>query len=351
LDASLAADQLGEVAIAERVGERAASRLVELRSIFGDDLAYVERELESAAADGLAPATKSAAHLLEAGGKRVRPMCVLLSAACFRNDAASESAPRDLAVVAELVHLATLLHDDVIDDADTRRGEIASRRVWGNAVSVLAGDLLLTHALERTARTTAGLDRGETMSELISTLRRLVDGEVIQLRGRVSVSVSESVYFAIVEGKTGSLFSWAARAGARMGGAQPAQIDALGAFGRDVGVAFQLVDDALDYEGDPARTGKKLLGDLREGKVTLPLLVTLAARPDLVRALDRAREGDEAAAADLHAAVVAAHGADVARARAHTYTRSALGALEKLPESRARDLLAALAGELTSRAF
>ncbi len=118
-----------------------------------------------------------------------------------------------------------------------------------------------------------------------------------------------------------------------------------------MGVAFQLVDDALDYEGDPARTGKKLLGDLREGKVTLPLLVTLAARPDLGRALERAREGDEHAAADLHAAVVASHGADVARARAHTYTRSALGALEKLPQSRARDLLVALAGELTSRAF
>ncbi len=345
MDASLAADQLGEVAVAERVGERAASRLVELRSLFGADLAYVERELESAAKDGLAPATQSASHLLAAGGKRVRPLCVLLSAACFREH--GHDAARDLAVVAELVHLATLLHDDVVDDADTRRGEVASRRVWGNAVSVLAGDLLLTHALERTAAAAPG----ETMSELIATLRKLVDGEVIQLRGRVSVAASESVYFAIVEGKTGSLFSWAARAGARVGGASPAQIDALGAFGRDVGVAFQLVDDALDYEGDPARTGKKLLGDLREGKVTLPLLVALSARPELSRTLDRAREGDEVAALELHRAVGACRGVDVARTRAQKHTRSALAALDELPASRARDLLAALATELTSRAF
>jgi octaprenyl-diphosphate synthase len=345
LDASITAEQLGEVAVVERVGERAASRLVELRALFGADLEYVERELAEAAADGFRPATQSAAHLLQAGGKRVRPLCVLLSAACFHGG--DPKAARDLAVVAELVHLATLLHDDVIDDADTRRGEVAARRIWGNAVSVLAGDLLLTHALERTAAASPG----DTMTELIATLRRLVDGEVIQLRGRVSVDASESVYFAIVEGKTASLFSWAARAGARTGGASPAHVDALGAFGRDLGVAFQLVDDALDYQGDPARTGKKLLGDLREGKVTLPLLVTLAARPELSRALDRAREGDEGAAADLHAAVVACRGADVARTRAQKNTRAALASLDSLPPSPARDLLAALATELTSRAF
>src|SRR6476646_1174637 len=109
MEASVAAEKLGEVAVAERVGERAASRLVELRSLFGADLAYVERELAKDSKDGVAPATDAAAHLLMAGGKRVRPLCVLLSAACFGRDEAA----KDLAVVAELVHLATLLHDDV----------------------------------------------------------------------------------------------------------------------------------------------------------------------------------------------------------------------------------------------
>ena len=347
MDASLAAEKLGEVAVAERVGERAASRLFELRSLFGADLAYVERELAKDSKDGVAPATDAAAHLLMAGGKRVRPLCVLLSAACFGRD----DAARDLAVVAELVHLATLLHDDVVDDADTRRGAIVARKVWGNAVSVLAGDLLLTHALERTAAAAPGA----TMTELIATLRRLVDGEVIQLRGRTRVDdkthFGESVYFAIVEGKTASLFSWAARAGARSGGATTAQIDALGSFGRNVGVAFQLVDDALDYAGDPAQTGKKLLGDLREGKVTLPLISAIEARPELSRALDAAREGDDGAAGELFAAVKACRGADVARVRARKHTEAALAALATLPTSRARDLLGALATELTSRAF
>ncbi len=341
--ATRAAEQLREVAAPERVGERTASRLAELRSLFGEDLGYVERELERAASDGLAPGTDSAKHLLAAGGKRVRPLCVLLSAACFERGA---SRARDLAVVAELVHLATLLHDDVIDDSDLRRGAIASRRVWGNAVSVLAGDLLLTHALERTAAAAPGA----TLTELVATLRTLVDGEIVQLRGRSSPALSESVYFTIIEGKTASLFSWAARAGARAGGAGERDIDALGAFGRSLGLAFQLVDDALDYRGDPARMGKRLLGDLREGKLTLPLLVALRGRTDLAAAVGRARDGDDDASAELHAAVLASGGVDEARAEAAAHADRAQTALASLPPSPARDLLAALATELTSRA-
>jgi octaprenyl-diphosphate synthase len=341
MNAAAAAERLAEVALPERVGERAASRLVELRALFGDDLGWVEGQLRRAAAEGNRPATDAAGHLLAAGGKRVRPLCVLLSAACFGPCGGA----RELAVVAELVHLATLLHDDVIDDADLRRGAVAARRVWGNAVSVLAGDLLLTHALERTARAAPG----ETMSELLATLRTLVDGEVVQLRGRASPSPSESVYFAIVEAKTASLFSWAARAGARAGGGAESHVTALGAFGRALGVAFQLVDDALDYGGDPERTGKRLLGDLHEGKLTLPLLAALRGRPDLAAAVARAREGDGEAAGTLLEAVAACGGVAEARARAAAHTDEALAALATLPPSGARDLLGALASELTSR--
>jgi len=227
-----------------------------------------------------------------------------------------------------------------------RRGAVTSRRVWGNAVSVLAGDLLLTHALERTAEAAPG----KTMNELVATLRTLVDGEIVQLRGRVDARFGESVYFAIVEGKTASLFSWAARAGARAGGAAEADVEALGAFGRSLGVAFQLVDDALDYRGDPACTGKRLLGDLREGKVTLPLLVALRGRADLEAAVGRARAGDDGAARELLDAVLASGGIEEARAKAAAHADRAQTALASLPPSRARDLLAALATELTSRA-
>jgi len=351
MDAAVAAEMLAETATVARVGERAASRLVELRSMFGADLTYVERELARSAKDGLSPATDSATHLLAAGGKRVRPLCVLLACACF--GPISDGA-RELATAAEIVHIATLLHDDVVDDSDTRRGAIASRKVWGNAVSVLAGDLLLTHALDRTAHVASGA----TLTELLATLRKLVDGEVLQLRGRTGLAsdaplrstLLESVYFAIVEGKTASLFSWAARAGARAGGASEAHVKALGDFGHAVGVAFQLVDDALDYAGDPSATGKKLLGDLREGKATLPLIVAIEKNPPLARTLLRASEGDERACAELFAAVVESRGSEIARARSESFTRDAQAALATIPESPARALLGALAVELTTRA-
>ncbi len=344
MDAVIAAEHLREVALPERVGERAASRLIELREVFVADLAYVEVELAKSSADGAAPATDAARHLLVAGGKRVRPLCVLLAAACFGNPRGEVA--RELAVVAELVHIATLLHDDVVDDSDLRRGAVTARRVWGNAVSVLAGDLLLTHALERTAE----IAPGATMTELLRTLRKLVDGEVIQLRGRTAVTTSEDVYFSIVEGKTASLFSWAARAGARAGGGSERDVAGLGEIGRNVGIAFQLVDDALDYQGEEAHTGKLLLADLREGKLTLPLLIAASARPSLADAIERARAGDDGAAAEILSGVRETRGAERARARAEGHTKAALSALGALPPSHARDLLAALATELTTRA-
>src|SRR5579883_887261 len=213
---------LGEVATAERAGPRAAERLAQVHALLGDDMAAVDRELARVVRDGPSPATESATHLLEAGGKRVRPLTVLLAAACF---GAVPASARDLAVVAELVHLATLLHDDVIDDGQERRGRVAPRRIWGNAVSVLAGDLLLTHALERTAACASH----EVLGDLFATLRRLVEGEVIQLRGRARLDVndgSEGLYFRVVHDKTASLFVWAARAGAQVARAPRQAIDA-----------------------------------------------------------------------------------------------------------------------------
>lgn len=344
MKASLAAELLNATASPERVGDKAAQRLGEVVALFGDDMTFVEAELRAHVHDGLEPATHSAAHLLGAGGKRVRPLLVLLSSACFRADVPQAS--RDLAVTAELVHLATLLHDDVVDDGTERRGQTTARRLWGNAVSVLAGDLLLTHALERTAAAAPG----ETLTDLFKTLRRLVDGEVVQLRGRTKLDTSEETYFRIVTDKTASLFAWAARAGARAAGAPERSVQALGEFGARLGVAFQLVDDALDYAGEQATTGKGLFSDLREGKLTLPLLRAIAADQSLVALLTAAREGDEMAAARLVSSVRASRGAEGARARASEETRLAMAALDELPESPARTLLAAVAAEMTDRA-
>jgi octaprenyl-diphosphate synthase len=341
--ASASVALLREAATAERAGARAAERIAQVHAVLGDDMAVVDRELARATREGLSPATESATHLLEAGGKRVRPLTVLLSAACF---GAVPAAARELAVVAELVHLATLLHDDVIDDGQERRGTPTSRRIWGNAVSVLAGDLLLTHALERTA----AVAPGEVLAGLFATLRRLVDGEVVQLRGRTRLDSREEVYFRIVRDKTASLFAWAARAGGLAAGAPAGAVAALGEFGERVGLAFQLVDDVLDYHGDPRATGKALLGDLVEGKLTLPLIRTIAASPAVAGDVEAVRAGDAAAALRVADAVRASGACDGVRALAREETGRALAVIGAVPPSSARDLLSSIATELAARA-
>ena len=204
-------------AIASEADRRLLDRLIDVQELVGSDLEWVEAALERVANDGNSPATQAAHHLVSRGGQRVRPLVVLLSAACFEGISPTT---RNLALVSELVHTATLLHDDVADDGMQRRGAATSRRVWGNAVSVLAGDLLLVHALSQTL-----VDMSSVLPDLLSTLRQMVDGEVLQLRGRMQLHLSEEIYYQIVRGKTASLFAWAARCGALSANANPSQAD------------------------------------------------------------------------------------------------------------------------------
>jgi octaprenyl-diphosphate synthase len=338
IDAAVGA--LRSAAEAKAPGERAEARLAEVIALFADDLAWVETALSSAATAGPSPATEAARHLVGNGGKRLRPLSLLLSAACFGR---IPPAARELAVVAELVHSATLLHDDVIDDGDERRGQPASRKVWGNGVSVLAGDMLLVHALDRTSR-----NAPEIMPDLIATLRRLVEGEIVQLRGRVELDVSEATYRHILRDKTASLFSFATRTGARLAGASAEAELALSSFGEELGVAFQLVDDVIDYSG--ADSGKTLLSDLREGKLTLPLVLAVADRPELGAPLKRIFAGDREPVAFVSRAVIDSGACDEVRRRAREHTDRALGALEAVQRSPARSLLESVASELAARA-
>ena len=329
---------------AQSAQPRTNARLADVQALFAEDMRVVDQELAHATQAGEAPATHAASHLLNAGGKRIRPLTVLLSASCF---GPVSPAARELAVVAELVHLATLLHDDVLDDSQIRRGVVAARCLWGNAVSVLSGDLLLTHALERVARIEPV---GLLLPELIATLRRLVDGEVLQLRGRVQLDVTQETYFRIVRGKTASLFEWAGRAGAMCCKANDKQARALGAYGRHLGTAFQLIDDTLDYCGDDQKTGKAIQSDLSEGKVTLPLIHALRLEPALMLELDALRRGEHAAVARMAGAVVALGACASVRALAEAETACAIESLQCLPPSKARDLLCGVARELTTRA-
>ncbi|HEX5100935.1 MAG TPA: polyprenyl synthetase family protein [Polyangiaceae bacterium] len=340
LGVEAAVDALRSAVTAQAPGMSAEQRLAEVAALFADDLLWVERALSRASLEGPAPGTDAARHLIDRGGKRLRPLSLLLSAACFGR--IPEHA-RELAVVAELVHSATLLHDDVIDDGKERRGAPASRTLWGNGVSVLGGDLLLVNALERTAR-----HAPEMMPELVATLRRLVEGEIIQLRGRVELDVSEATYERILRDKTASLFAWATRTGARLAAADTRSVDAMASFGEELGVAFQLVDDVLDYTGETS--GKTLFADLRQGKLTLPLVLAAAKDPALMTPLRRIFAGDQEPVALVSRAVTESGACDEVRRRAREHTTRAIQALEAVATSPARSLLASVANELAARA-
>jgi len=248
-----------------------------------------------------------------------------------------------MALVSELVHSATLLHDDVVDEGMERRGVPTSRLAWGNAISVLGGDLLLVHALQRTQQHCP-----EIMPDLITTLRRLVDGEIVQLRGRSELDVSETTYERILRDKTASLFAWSTRTGARLAGASLEDQERLAGFGERLGIAFQLVDDVLDYSG--SNTGKTLLTDLREGKLTLPLVLAVARMPELVQPLQRIYAGDGESVTLVSRAVVESGACDEVRRRASDHTRSAVEALRTVQPGPARVLLESVAQQLAARA-
>lgn len=335
-------DVLRHAADRDPAAAPARAHLSAIGEVLGDALPALERSVRETLR-GCDPLPAAAAHLVAAGGKRVRPMATFLCAAAC---GAEPGRAVPLAAAAELVHSATLLHDDVIDEGEIRRGRPATRVVWGNLVSVLAGDLLLVRAL---ALVESACLPG-AMDDLLGTLEALIDGEVRQLHARGREDLGADGWLEVVRGKTASLFAFACRAGARAAGARPAIVHSLGRFGEDVGIAFQIVDDVIDLAGDPALAGKRLGADLAEGKTTLPLALALADdAPALRGLLASARGGDADAARAIAAAPSVRHACVRARAVAAERTASALAALGALPPSRARELLAALVADLVDR--
>jgi octaprenyl-diphosphate synthase len=323
----------------QQADPRSLERLLSIQKLLGEELGWVEENLQRLSAEGVSPATDAAMHLVGQGGKRVRPLAALLSASCF-----GPLSPkcRTVALVAEVIHSATLLHDDVADDGRERRGTVVSRLVYGNAVSVLGGDLLLVHALQRTAS-----DVPELLPSLLRTLRALVDGEVLQLRGRTELDLRYETYDRILRGKTASLFGWATEGGAAQGGATPEQQAVLREFGEQIGVAFQLVDDLLDYVG--TNTGKSSLVDLREGKLTLPLVLAVRKIPALAEAIARIHAGDLFEVERVGRDVADSGVCTEVRAQALAVTQRAVTLLESLPHSQSRELLRGVALDLASR--
>lgn len=264
-------------------------RLTELRDWMNGDLAEIEFAIKEVGRGGETIAHKSARHLLDLSGKRLRPLCVALSARA--GSQGFTPAARKLSVAVELVHNATLLHDDVVDLGDRRRGADAARVIYGNAASIFGGDWLLAEALSRIHEAAVP----GVLERMLAVIKEMVLAEAVQLAQRGQIRASAEDYFRIISGKTASLFRWATFAGARAGGADEASIAGLEGFGQKLGIAFQLVDDVLDFTGAPEATGKTLLSDLREGKMTYPLILALERDRDLFPILQEVCEGGEAA--------------------------------------------------------
>lgn len=313
-----------------------SAHLADLAELVRWDMSSLEEGIQNVPV-GESVVHKSAHHLLEIAGKRLRPMCVVLASRFGRG---LDDRTREFGVAVELVHCATLLHDDVVDAGDQRRGAPAARTLYGNAASIFAGDWLLVDALRRVR----AADMPDVLIRLLDIIDEMIFAEAIQLENRGRIDSRMQTYMQVVEGKTAALFRWAMFAGARAGGLGDDACNALEEYGRHLGVAFQLIDDHLDYAGDSSTIGKSPFADLREGKMTHPVIVALERDPSLrpvVEALvvSPADQIPETAKSELLLALRRTGALESTREAAVREAEAACAALRDLSDSRARDAL------------
>jgi octaprenyl-diphosphate synthase len=312
--------------------------LEEIRDVVRADLGAVDDLIRARLKSAVPLVDQIAEHIIGGGGKRLRPLlCVLAGRACnIANDKHIEAA-----VFIEFVHTATLLHDDVVDGSQKRRGRATANNVFGNQASVLVGDFVYSRAFQMMA-TVGSLRVMEIMSDATNVI---AEGEVLQLMNAHDPETTEQRYLEVIYRKTGRLFEAGAEVSAVLAGAAPAHQAALAAFGKHLGTAYQLIDDVLDYKSDPATRGKNLGDDLAEGKPTLPLLHALRHGNDDQRALIRLaiEQGGLAQLGPIVEAIEVTGGLEYAVGFAQRETAQALATLQALPDSRYRTALAALA--------
>ena len=286
------------------------------------------------------------AHLIEAGGKRLRPMLTLAAARLCGYDGPYHI---HLAATVEFIHTATLLHDDVVDESARRRGRPTANLLWDNKSSVLVGDYLFSRSFQLMVET--GSLR--VLDILANASATIAEGEVLQLTAAQDLATTEAIYLQVVRGKTAALFSAATEVGGVIAGASAAQTQALFDYGDALGIAFQIVDDLLDYGGSAASLGKNVGDDFRERKLTLPVIKAVAQadaeeRAFWVRVIGKGQQAD----GDLEQAmaIMARHGAmQAARADALAWAGRAVAALDALPPHDLRDMLADLADYVVAR--
>jgi octaprenyl-diphosphate synthase len=286
------------------------------------------------------------AHLVEAGGKRLRPMLTLATADMCGYGGAFDV---HLAATVEFIHTATLLHDDVVDESRQRRGRPTANLLWDNKSSVLVGDYLFARAFQLMVEP----GNLRVLDILSNAAAVIAEGEVLQLSAARDLKTNESIYLQVVRGKTAALFSAATEVGGVIADAPETQIKALFEYGDALGIAFQIVDDLLDYQGDSSATGKNVGDDFRERKLTLPVIKAVAAADEAerafwVRTIEKGRQED----GDLDHALglLTKHGAlEATRQDALSWAAKAKSAMDALPDHAVRGMLTDLADYVVAR--
>jgi octaprenyl-diphosphate synthase len=318
-----------------------------LVALVGADMQRVNALILSRTGSDVAMIPEVANHLISSGGKRLRPMLTLAAAQCCRYRGDAHVA---LAAAVEFMHTATLLHDDVVDESELRRGKATARKLWGNEASVLVGDFLLGQAFRMMVEVGSlpALDILSTAATVIA------EGEVMQLAAAKSLETPESRYMAVISAKTAALFAAATEVGPTIAG-EDALRPAFARYGLELGLAFQLVDDALDYSGEEAALGKRVGDDLREGKATLPVILAHARGSAEEKAFwRRTIERSEVSDADLDQAIglIRKHRAlDDTFARARGHGAAAKAALGAMPAGEHRTALGEVVDFCIERAY
>ena len=329
--------------------DHAAPDLKAIQSLAAPDMAAMDTLIRHRLASDVVLVNQIAEYIIGAGGKRLRPMLLLLAAGAL-GDEQGKSVGADahqLAAVVEFIHTSTLLHDDVVDESDLRRGRKTANAVWGNAASVLVGDFLYSRSFQLMVE----LERMDVQKILADTTNTIAEGEVLQLLHVRNPDTDEAAYLRVIERKTAILFAAATRLGALLAGADAATQQALHDYGLALGYAFQIADDVLDYASDAATMGKNLGDDLAEGKMTLPLIHAMACGDAATRAELRriVEDGDLDGMPTVLAAIARADSLAYSRARASDYAAAAEAALAALPANACTDALRGLARYSVSR--
>lgn len=311
-----------------------------------EDLKRIDQELERNLTSSVPLISQVGTYILKSGGKRLRPLLFVLSARLCGHEG-NNTYP--FSIIFEYLHAATLLHDDVVDNADIRRGATSANALWGNSASVLVGDFLLAKSFWL-----ATSHRHQRLLELLSGITtEMAEGEVLELIASDNLELTQEEYLEVVRRKTAVLIAGACHLGAVIAAAPEPHERALLGYGTALGMAFQLIDDNLDYEATAAELGKPVGGDLREGKVTLPLIHTLARcspeERERIREVMESAPLEEADFAEVKAIIGRHGGLDIGRSLAREYVAEAKGHLSAFPDSPTRDILLELSDYVIER--